>query len=213
MIELAAFLGNPGSTYARTRHNAGFLLAQALPFYQSLSWQKKFKGQYAVMDGAKLSSSAEVAGRIHFLKPETYMNNSGESVAAAASFFKLQPSSIIVIHDELELPLGTVSLKFSGGLGGHNGLRSMKASFGTADFWRIRIGIGRPDARLPGEGGREGSGEGITDWVLSPFSESERELLNLALAAGAELLVQTFQQEPETLLGAWAKKKLSLSDL
>ena len=213
MIELAAFLGNPGSTYTRTRHNAGFLLAQALPFYESLSWQKKFKGQYAVMDGAKLSSSPEVAGRIHFLKPETYMNRSGESVAAAASFFKLQPSSIIVIHDELELPLGTVSLKFSGGLGGHNGLRSMKASFGTADFWRIRIGIGRPDARLPGEGGREGSGEGITDWVLSPFSEGEQELLNLVLAAGAELLVQTFQQEPETLLGAWAKKKLSLSDL
>jgi PTH1 family peptidyl-tRNA hydrolase len=140
--------------------------------------------------------------------PETYMNLSGESVLAAASFYKIKIEEIIVIHDELELPLGTVSLKFSGGLGGHNGLRSMKQCFGSADFWRLRIGLGRPDSRLPGEGGREGSGEGIIDWVLSDFSRKEQEELTPVLEAGAGLLLQTMNVEPETLLPEWAKKKI-----
>ena len=195
-LELAAFLGNPGREYARNRHNAGFLLAEKLPFYEALSWQKKFKGLYAVMDGS------------HFIKPQNYMNRSGESVAAAASFYKIKSEAIIVVHDELELPLGTISLKFSGGLGGHNGLRSMKACFGTADFWRIRIGIGRPDSRLPGEGGEEGSGEGIVDWVLSNFDAAEAETLSYALETGAELLVRAFLEGPQTLLPEWAKKAL-----
>jgi PTH1 family peptidyl-tRNA hydrolase len=196
MIKLAAFFGNPGSKYAQNRHNAGCMLAQSLLFYESLSWQKKFKGLYAQYDCR------------HFLMPETYMNKSGESVFAAASFFKIKAEEIIIIHDELELPLGSISLKFSGGLGGHNGLRSMKACFGTADFWRIRIGIGRPDSRLPGEGGQEGSGEGIIDWVLSDFSKTEQGILFPALDAGANLLVQTFTEKPDTLLKEWAKKKI-----
>ena len=196
MIKLAAFLGNPGKGYARNRHNAGRMLAQALPFYESLSWQKKYNGLYSVHDGS------------HLLMPETYMNRSGISVQAAASFFKIDTKEIIVIHDELELPLGTISLKFAGGLGGHNGLRSMKDSFGSADFWRLRIGIGRPDKRLPGEGGHAGSGEGIVDWVLTNFSEAEQETLNPALEAGANLLLQTFTNDPETFLKEWAKKKI-----
>lgn len=200
MILLAAFLGNPGPGYAQNRHNAGRMLAQALPFYSSLSWQKKFKGLYAVNNG------------VHFLMPETYMNLSGESVLAAASFFKIKIEEIIIVHDELELPLGTVSLKFSGGLGGHNGLRSMKKSFGNADFWRLRVGIGRPDSRLPGEGGREGSGEGIIDWVLSDFFEAEQEILAPALVAGADCLLQTMSCEPETLLKEWAKKRIKFSN-
>jgi PTH1 family peptidyl-tRNA hydrolase len=110
----------------------------------------------------------------------------------------------------LELPLGTISLKYSGGLGGHNGLRSMKKCFGSADFWRLRIGIGRPDSRLPGEGGHEGSGEGIIDWVLSDFTKSEREKLTPAFVAGAALLQQTFCVEPETLLNEWKKKKTDI---
>jgi PTH1 family peptidyl-tRNA hydrolase len=136
------------------------------------------------------------------------MNRSGESVFAAASFYKIKPEEIIIVHDDLELPLGTLSLKFSGGLGGHNGLRSMKSSFDSADFWRLRIGIGRPDSRLPGEGGREGSGVGVYDWVLSDFSGQETELLNLTLDAGAGLLLQAMESEPETLLPEWAKKKI-----
>jgi PTH1 family peptidyl-tRNA hydrolase len=200
MIKLAAFLGNPGPGYAGNRHNAGRMLAQALPFYSSLSWQKKFNGLYSSHEG------------FHFLMPETYMNLSGVSVQAAAAFFKIKIEEIIVVHDELELPLGCISLKFSGGLGGHNGLRSMKKSFGSADFWRLRIGLGRPDSRLPGEGGPEGSGEGIIDWVLSDFTESEKEALGPALEAGANLLLQTFACEPETLLKEWAKKKITLQE-
>ena len=199
MIKLAAFLGNPGFGYAYNRHNAGRLLAQALPFYQSLSWQKKFKGLYTTHTG------------VHLLMPETYMNLSGESVIAAASFFKINIGEIIVVHDELELPLGCVSLKFSGGLGGHNGLRSMKECFGNVDFWRLRIGLGRPDSRLPGQGGLEGSGEGIVDWVLSDFTNTEQEKLIPALDAAANLLTQTFICEPETLLKEWAKKKIEIS--
>jgi len=200
MIKLTAFLGNPGAEYSGNRHNAGRMLAQALPFYQSLSWQKKYKGLYSSH------------GDKHFIMPETYMNLSGESVHAVAAFYKIDVKEIIVIHDELELPLGVISLKFSGGLGGHNGLRSMKKCFNSADFWRIRIGIGRPDSRLPGEGGREGSGEGIYDWVLSDFTKNEQETLMPALDAGANLLMQTFESEPETLLKEWAKKKIAIRD-
>jgi len=198
MIKLAAFLGNPGKKYARTRHNAGRMLAQALPFFPSLSLQKKFKGLYAVHEG------------VHLIIPENYMNLSGESVFAAASFFKIDIKEIIVIHDELELPPGTLSLKFSGGLGGHNGLRSMKKCFGSADFWRFRIGIGRPDERLPGEGGPPGSGEGIIDWVLTDFLEPELELLSAALDEAAGLFLQLFTCEPDTLLNEWKKKKITL---
>ena len=198
MIKLAAFFGNPGIKYAGNRHNAGRLLAQVLPFFQSLSWQKKFKGIYTTHEN------------IHFLMPETYMNLSGESVFAAASFYKIKMEDIIVVHDELELPLGIVSLKFAGGLGGHNGLRSMKSCFGNADCWRIRIGIGRPDSRLPGEGGPAGSGEGVTEWVLSDFSKNEQELLHLTLKTGANLLLQTFSCDPETLLKEWSKKKVTI---
>jgi PTH1 family peptidyl-tRNA hydrolase len=196
MIQLAVFLGNPGQEYSRNRHNAGRLLAEALPFFPSLSWQKKYKGLYAVRDN------------VHYLMPETYMNRSGESVQAVAAFYKIKIEEIIIVHDELELPLGTISLKFSGGLGGHNGLRSMKSCFGNADFWRLRIGIGRPDSRLPGEGGPAGSGEGVYDWVLSDFSDGELETLYPTLEAGAGLLLQTFACDPQTLLPAWAKKKV-----
>jgi PTH1 family peptidyl-tRNA hydrolase len=198
MIQLAAFLGNPGQEYERNRHNAGRMLAQALPFYPSLVWRKKFKGLYTS------------SGERHFLMPETFMNLSGESVFAAASFFKLKVEEIIVAHDELELPLGTISLKLGGGLGGHNGLRSMKKCFDSADFWRIRIGLGRPDSRLPGEGGPEGSGEGIYDWVLSDFAQEEAATLDATLDAGACLLMKTLDGEPETLLPEWAKKKITL---
>ncbi|MDR2942428.1 MAG: aminoacyl-tRNA hydrolase [Treponema sp.] len=197
MIKLAAFLGNPGRDYALNRHNAGRMIAEALPFFSSLSWQKKFKGLYSSRDN------------IHFLMPETYMNLSGESVFSAASFYKIKLEEIIIVHDELELPLGTLSLKFSGGLGGHNGLRSMKNVFGNADFWRLRVGIGRPDARLPGEGGPAGSGEGIHDWVLTDFTAEEKETLVPVLGAGANLLTQTFTCDPEALLKEWKKKKIS----
>jgi PTH1 family peptidyl-tRNA hydrolase len=185
MVQLIAFLGNPGPEYARNRHNAAWLLTERLPFYESLEWRKKYKGRYALREG------------IHFLKPETFMNLSGESVFAAASFFKIKTDEILIVHDELELPLGTLSLKFSGGLGGHNGLRSMKACFGTADFWRLRIGIGRPNH------------DDIYSWVLSDFSAAEEEILAPVLEAGAGLLLRALGEGPERLLPEWSKKKVA----
>jgi PTH1 family peptidyl-tRNA hydrolase len=172
MLRLTAFLGNPGAEYARNRHNAGRLLLSVLPFYGNLSWTKKFKGLYAVH---QVSAETE---KTHFLMPETYMNLSGESVLAAATFFKIKPEEIIVIHDELELPLGTVAFKFAGGLGGHNGLRSMKQHLGTAEFWRLRIGIGRPIGSTD-----------IAAWVLSNFSAEEQALLEPVLEAAAAALL------------------------
>ncbi|MDR2303285.1 MAG: aminoacyl-tRNA hydrolase [Treponema sp.] len=214
MIELAAFLGNPGREYERNRHNAGRLLAEKLPFFSRLAWQKKYKGLYAALDGSRIAAETDfyVPSRLHFLMPETFMNLSGESVFAAASFFKIKPEAIIVVHDELELPLGTVSFKFSGGLGGHNGLRSMKACFGTADFWRLRIGIGRPDDRKPGEGGPRGSGKGIFDWVLSDFSRAEETVLAEILPPAAAALAESLSKGPESLLPEWKKKKIGTTE-
>ena len=206
MLSLAVFLGNPGAEYAGNRHNAGRLLAEKLPFYNDLAWKKKFRGRFASLTRERILQC--------FLIPETYMNLSGLSVQAAASFHAISPGQIIIVHDELELPLGFLSLKFGGGLGGHNGLRSIKKALGTAEFWRIRIGIGRPPGRLPGKGGPplkntdDGGGE-IARWVLSDFNCDETEILKTVLEAGASLLVCTLTEEPETLLAEWKKKQIS----
>ncbi|MDR0450479.1 MAG: aminoacyl-tRNA hydrolase [Treponema sp.] len=231
MIELVVFLGNPGREYERTRHNAPWILADRIPFCSSLNWQKKYRGLYASVETGRLLPSEDPAGadggadqnapdaqaapglagasrKIHLLKPETYMNISGESAVQAAAFFKVKAPSILVVHDELELPLGVVSFKFGGGLGGHRGLRSLKASLGSADFWRLRIGIGRPDSRRPGEGGPPGSGEGIVDWVLSPFGPAETPLLDETLRALIPAFSAALLRGPESLLPAWAKRKV-----
>ena len=206
MIKLVAFLGNPGAQYSGNRHNAAWHLACALPFYDSLRWQKKFKGQYAALDSGKILTAAAIAEteslpeKFHFIKPETFMNLSGEAVFQAAAFFKIKLEEILVVHDELEIPLGTISLKFSGGLGGHNGLRSMKACFGSADCWRLRIGIGRPNH------------DDIYSWVLSDFTAEETETLKPVLDSGAALLVQSLIGKPERLLPQWAKKKIVLPE-
>ena len=131
------------------------------------------------------------------------MNLSGESVGEAAQFFKIPPAEILVVHDELELPPAALSLKWSGGLGGHNGLRSIKAVLGTPDFWRLRIGIGRP-------GGKKSSSADhpdIAGYVLSPFSQEEFTLLDAALPQLEPLFTAliTERKEPQTLLSAWTK--------
>lgn len=161
MIRLYAFLGNFGKEYANNRHNVAWLFLNSLPFCAQLSWERKFKGRFA---------SREVVGtKIFFLMPETYMNNSGESVAECARFFRLKPEEIMAVHDELEMAFGFFGFKFSGGLGGHNGLRSMEKYLGTRDFARMRFGIGRPDH------------DDIAGYVLSDFSKDERLLLDTAI--------------------------------
>ncbi|HAH61295.1 MAG TPA: aminoacyl-tRNA hydrolase [Treponema sp.] len=216
MIQLVAFLGNYGREYARTRHNAGWLFADSLPFADKLSWQSKFKGLYtsvdttlfaewaqqynlfAKKDGSAVPLPKDAPEKIYFLKPETYMNLSGDSIIELVNFYKLRPENVMVVHDELELPLGTVSLKWSGGLGGHNGLRSTKAVLSTADFWRLRFGIGRPDNRE------------IADYVLTPFTPDEQITLSQVFPQAAELLAKVLlSTDPNRLISEWGKKKLA----
>ena len=125
------------------------------------------------------------------------MNLSGESIQPLAAFYKIKPEEILVVHDELELPCGTVSLKWSGGLGGHNGLRSTKEKLGTADFWRLRFGIGRPEH------------PDIAGYVLSDFTQDERIILSQIFPQTASLLENIFKKGPESQLQDWKKKNLA----
>ncbi|MDR0448295.1 MAG: aminoacyl-tRNA hydrolase [Treponema sp.] len=202
MLLLTVFLGNPGGEYARSRHNAGRLLAERLSFYDDLVWKKKFRGRFA----------QAALNNCHFLIPETYMNLSGLSVQAVAEFHKIQPKEIIAVHDEVELPLGTLSLKFAGGMGGHNGLRSIKDTLGTAEFWRLRIGVGRPLGSMPGrhDGRQDGKDGEIARWVLSDFNPDEMNLLEEVFKTGTSLLTLALTEEPETLLPEWKKKAITL---
>ena len=187
-VSAVVFLGNPGEEYRFTRHNAGRLLAELF----SVQYTKKFAGLFSQVlvtpdRGGGGGGNVETGRKVFFLLPETYMNLSGESVAAFLSFYKLTAASCLVVHDEIELPLGSAALKWSGGLGGHNGLRSLKAHLGTADFWRLRIGVGRPDHA------------DIAGWVLSPFHAAERPLLDATLVECRSILSSAILDGPKTL--------------
>jgi PTH1 family peptidyl-tRNA hydrolase len=166
-IRLIAYLGNPGFEYARTRHNAGWMLADA-GFGKQADWHSRFKGLYA-----SLQSEGK---KIHLLKPQTFMNRSGDSVCAAMNFLKLTPETLLVVHDEIELPFGEAGFKFSGGLGGHNGLRSVASCLGTRDFYRFRLGVSRPDHK------------DVASYVLSAFSGEEKPLLHPLFEQSARIL-------------------------
>ncbi|MGF7109323.1 aminoacyl-tRNA hydrolase [Treponema pedis] len=197
MIELIAFLGNYGKKYENTRHNAAWIFSGLLDISCGVVWQNKFKGQYA-----KINPSYPEGKIVHLLKPETFVNLSGESVGAAASFFRLKPENILIVHDELELKPGILSFKWAGGLGGHNGLRSVKSALGTADFFRLRIGIGRPD--FSDRGGEENPD--IAGYVLSKFAQSELDILNSQVPALNVFFKELLQaEEPKILLKEWAK--------
>ncbi|MBM3365601.1 MAG: aminoacyl-tRNA hydrolase [Betaproteobacteria bacterium] len=134
-IRLIAGLGNPGNEYAATRHNAGFWLVDQLA-RGALRSESRFHG---------LVGKVPMGGRdIWLLEPQTFMNRSGQAVAALARFYRILPSEILVVHDELDLPPGTAKLKIGGSAGGHNGLKDISAALGTQDYWRLRIGIGHP---------------------------------------------------------------------
>ena len=149
---LVAGLGNPGRTYAETRHNVGFMVADELARRHGGSWRGKFSGELSEVraDGIRLA----------LLKPQTYMNESGRSVGAAARFFKVEPEALIVVHDDVDLASGRVQVRLGGGLAGHNGLRSVAQQLGTSEFGRVRIGVGRPE---------RGDQRPVADFVLSPF--------------------------------------------
>src|SRR5436190_6752949 len=161
-------LGNPGRKYARHRHNAGWMVLDELARRHSASWKGKFSGQLAELrlDGH----------RVALLKPETYMNESGRSVAEAARFYKLEPDAILVVHDEGDLDLGRLQARKGGGLAGHNGLRSIAQQLKTPEFMRLRIGVGRP-----GRGDRRP----LADYVLSDFTADDDPETLIGRAADA----------------------------
>jgi peptidyl-tRNA hydrolase, PTH1 family len=169
---LVVGLGNPGREYARHRHNAGWMVLDELARRHGASWKGKFNGQLAEvrLDG----------NRVGLLKPETYMNESGRSVASAARFYKLEPDAILVVHDEGDFDLGRLQARKGGGLAGHNGLRSIAQYLKTPEFMRLRIGVGRP--------GR-GDPRSLADYVLSNFTaEDDAEALVSRAADAVETL-------------------------
>jgi PTH1 family peptidyl-tRNA hydrolase len=166
-MRLIVGLGNPGAQYARTRHNVGFMAVDAIVRRHGFQpFRSRFQGEF---------TEGTIAGeRVMLLKPQTFMNNSGASVGAAARFFKLEPAEVAVIHDELDLAEGKLRLKQGGGAAGHNGLRSIDALFAN-DYWRVRVGIGHPGAR-----------ELVLAYVLQNFMTEEMGWVKAVLEAIAE---------------------------
>jgi PTH1 family peptidyl-tRNA hydrolase len=165
---LVAGLGNPGPRHERDRHNIGWMVVDELARRTATTFKSKFSGRLgeARLDGF----------RVALLKPETYMNDSGRSIAAAARFYKSPPGSVLVVHDDVDLEFGRLQARAGGGLAGHNGLRSIAQVIGTPDFLRLRIGVGRP-----GRGDRRD----VADFVLAPFDAHEDRDELVARAADA----------------------------
>jgi peptidyl-tRNA hydrolase, PTH1 family len=171
---LVVGLGNPGREHAADRHNVGWQVVDLLAHRHDGSFRSKFSGQ--------LSEVRLDALRLALLKPETYMNDSGRSLGAAARFFKAPVDAILVVHDEVDLEAGRLQARAGGGLAGHNGLRSVASALGSQDFLRLRIGVGRP-----GRGDRRD----VADYVLSPFeAEDDAEALRSRAADAVEAIAR-----------------------
>ena len=153
---LVAGLGNPGREYAANRHNVGFMVVEELARRHDGSWRTKFNARVAEVriDGH----------RVALLEPQTYMNESGRSVKAAAAFFKLEPDAVLIVHDDTDLEAGRLQARLGGGLAGHNGLRSISQQLGTQEFLRLRVGVGRPE---------RGDRRPLADYVLADFDAHE----------------------------------------
>ncbi len=172
---LVAGLGNPGREHARDRHNAGWMVVDELADrHASPSFRSKFSGRLAELRIADR--------RVALLKPETYMNESGRSIGAAARFFKVPADHLLVVHDDVDLDVGRLPAGLGGGLAGHNGLRSIAQALGTQDFLRLRIGVGRPGRGDPRD---------VADYVLSPFEADDdpEAIVDRAADAVESLLV------------------------
>jgi PTH1 family peptidyl-tRNA hydrolase len=170
---LVAGLGNPGREHAHDRHNVGWMVVEELARRHSGSFKSKFSG--------RLAETRIAEARTALLEPETYMNESGRSIAAAARFFKTEPEAVLVVHDDVDLEVGRLQARLGGGLAGHNGLRSISQALGTSEFLRLRIGVGRP--------GR-GDPRPVADYVLSPFEpEDDVESIVSRAAEAVESLV------------------------
>jgi peptidyl-tRNA hydrolase, PTH1 family len=163
-IVLVVGLGNPGNDYAATRHNAGFWFVDALARDLGAQWSME----------SRLQAHAAKAGNVRLLKPMTYMNRSGASVAALANFYQIPAAQILVAHDELDVLAGEIKLKYSGGHAGHNGLRDIHAKLGTNEYWRLRIGIGHPRDSATSQ-------MEVADWVLQRPRGEEQTPIDIAM--------------------------------
>ncbi|MGN7438268.1 MAG: aminoacyl-tRNA hydrolase [Alcanivorax sp.] len=184
-------LGNPGDKYSKNRHNVGFMILDHIADnYPAFSgFRSKFQGE---------TTEGRLNGqKVVLLKPTTYMNNSGQSVAQAAKFYKIDPNKVLVFHDELDLKPGEVRIKQGGGNAGHNGLKSIQAHLGTPDFWRARIGIGRPQHK----------GQ-VSNFVLDDFSKAEWEWLEPLVDVISDKVGIVLDENPK-VYGDAVKKKLS----
>ena len=187
-MRLLVGLGNPGARYARNRHNIGFMAADAIARRHGFpGFRSRFKGELA---------DAPIGGeRVLLLKPQTYMNDSGESVGDAARFFKILSDDIIVIHDEIDLRPGKLRVKRGGGNAGHNGLRSIDACLGP-DYWRVRIGVGHPGIK-----------ELVQPYVLQNFPDEERTLwVEPLLAAVADTITLLVSGAPDAYMSEVARR-------
>ena len=163
-IQLIVGLGNIGQEYAQTRHNAGWWMLDEL----AATWGASFREDKKYY--AEVAKANTPQGEVWLMKPSTYMNKSGQAVGALANFFKIPVSDLLVLHDELDIPPGHVRLKKGGGNGGHNGLKDIQAKMGSADFWRVRLGIGHPGDRNL-----------VSGFVLNKPSRDDREAIDDAI--------------------------------
>ena len=184
-IKLFVGLGNPGDKYSATRHNAGFWFIDVLAAQTNskLALDAKMFGITGKLNSAKLNQD------VWLLKPTTFMNGSGKAVAALANYYKILPNEVLVIHDELDLPSGSAKLKFGGGHGGHNGLRDIHAALGSADYWRLRLGIGHP-----------GDKNEVVNYVLKPPTKAESDALQASINAACSVLPQLIAGEFESAM-------------
>ena len=184
--QLIVGLGNPEPKYDQTRHNIGFAAIDALcrPWRISLTENRKFQGEY----GEGIGPTKD---KIRLLKPLTYMNLSGQAIQAVTNWYKLPPESVLVIYDDMDLPLGKTRLRLSGSAGGHNGIKSTIAHLGTQNFPRLRIGIGRP------KGSTSSDESNSVSFVLGRFSKAETELMSLILQHVVECLELCLKQGVE----------------
>lgn len=171
MISMMVGLGNPGAEYEQTRHNAGFWWADAVARQIKANWVIDKNHQ------ALVARTAVNGQTLWLLKPQTFMNLSGRSVAGLARFYKIEPAAILVAHDELDIAAGEARLKFGGGHAGHNGLRDIHAQLGSGDYWRLRLGIGRPGERAD-----------VLNWVLKKPPLEQRIAVEQAVERGLTAL-------------------------
>lgn len=173
-VWLVVGLGNPGPKYAGHRHNVGYLVADELARRLGSPWKSHKSGRAEVVEG-RLGAPGTPGPRVVLARPRSYMNEVGGPVKALASFYKVPPERIVAIHDELDIGFGTLRTKLGGGDNGHNGLKSMRSSFGAGDFYRVRAGIGRPPGR-----------QDVSDFVLSGYSSNERKELPFQVDSAAD---------------------------